>query len=325
MLKSPKALPLLLGLAPMALAGLMNVAQAPDPHQSVANDASPSPPLATNPDPVEPFGGTSALRRRPNSLSAPDSARAGGHGRSDGPPTVVIGDDDRLRIPSPNPYPYRAVVHVTSDIVGTCSGWLISRDTVITAGHCVYNFGKFTSLAGVVVASSIEGSNGPPAAYMTPFPLCGAKRVYSTKGWTSSMDEAFDYAAIKLDCQLGDLVGWFGAGGQPSPAGKPAKVVGYDPNTTASACDEAGTWHSLCTAAGGPITTTAQQLFYDTDVENGGSGGPVLLPTAPTIALGIHGWGRHSETSPHKELNHGVLITKRVFQNLAAWRKATVP
>jgi glutamyl endopeptidase len=162
--------------------------------------------------------------------------------------------------------------------------------------------------------------------FKTPFPLCGAKRLYSTDGWISKGDEAYDYGAIKLDCKLGDLVGWLGAGDQPSPAGKRGQIVGYDSNTRSSVCDLPGNFRNLCAAVGGPMTISGTQLFYDTDVEAGGSGSPVLIPTALTFAVAIHGWGAgHTRVPPHDKFNHGVLITKRVFQNLLAWSKATIP
>ena len=234
----------------------------------------------------------------------------------------VIGDDDRKRIASPNPYPFRAVVHVKTESQN-CSGWLISSDTVITAGHCVHDGMRFTPVTDIVVASSIEGDEGK---FKTPFPICGATRLYTTDGWISKGDEIFDYGAIKLDCTLGDLVGWLGAGDLPSPAGKRGQIAAYDPNTTASACNLAGTFRNLCSAVGKPMIISGSQLFYDTDVEAGGSGAPVLVSTAPTFAVAIHGYGaNHIKVSPHDKFNHGVLITKRVFQNLLAWSKAKVP
>jgi glutamyl endopeptidase len=314
-------------LAALVLAGLATLvysAQA-DPHQSVASDASPPPPLETTPGRIEPFRGKRALYQPPTALSEDELARIIPPGAFERAARIqqVIGDDDRVRIASPNPYPERAVVHLTTSSQG-CTGWLIGSDTVITAGHCVHNGSQFTPLAGIVVASSIEGDKGPPPMFTTPFPVCGAKRLYSTAGWTSKLDEAFDYGAIKLDCKLGDLVGWLGAGDQPSPAGKPGRIVGYDSNTQSSECDVPGNFRNLCAAVGGAMTISGTQLFYDTDVEAGGSGSPVLIPTAPTFAVAIHGWGAgHMRVPPHDKFNHGVLITKRVFQNLLAWSKAT--
>ena len=175
------------------------------------------------------------------------------------------------------------------------------------------------SVTDVVVASSIEGEEG---MFKTPFPICHAKRLYSTAGWVSAADEAFDYGAIKLDCALGDLVGWLGAGDQPSPVGKKGQIAAYDPNTEASTCKLFGTFRTLCVAVGKPMTISGPQLFYDTDVDPGGSGAPVVVLSAPTFAVAIHGYGGNHGVFPHDTFNHGVLITTRVFQNLLAWSKA---
>jgi glutamyl endopeptidase len=313
-------------VAALALAGLMTFlysAQS-DLHESVASDGSPAPPLETTPKGIEPSKGTSARDQAPNALSDEELARVVPPGSIQRVSLrqQVIGDDDRIRIPSPNPYPFRAVVHVKTESQ-SCSGWLISSDTVITAGHCVHEGKKFTSVTAIAVASSIEGDSG---MFVTLFPVCGAKRLYSTAGWIATGDEAFDYGAIKLDCTLGDLVGWLGAGDQPSPAGKRGQIAAYDSNTTASTCGLVGTFRNLCVAVGKPMTISGPQLFYDTDVEAGGSGAPIVLSTAPTFAVAIHGYGaNHIAVSPHDKFNHGVLITERVFQNLLAWSKAAVP
>ena len=55
----------------------------------------------------------------------------------------VIGRDDRIRVTNTTLYPYRAIVHLVIQFNGQevygCTGALISKDTVFTAGHCVYN------------------------------------------------------------------------------------------------------------------------------------------------------------------------------------------
>ena len=55
----------------------------------------------------------------------------------------VIGRDNRIRVTNTTLYPYRAIVHLVIQFNGQevygCTGALISKDTVFTAGHCVYN------------------------------------------------------------------------------------------------------------------------------------------------------------------------------------------
>ena len=114
-------------LAAVVLAGLMTFLYSAqtDLHESVASDNSPPPPLQTTPNRIDPSPGTSARYPPPNLYDdelardiLPDSIERVSL-RQD-----VHGDDDRILIPSPNPYPFRAVVHIKT-VSQSCTGWLI--------------------------------------------------------------------------------------------------------------------------------------------------------------------------------------------------------
>jgi glutamyl endopeptidase len=112
---------------------------------------------------------------------------------------TVIGTDSRYRITGTTTYPYSAIAHITSS-VGGCTGWMIGPNTVATAGHCLHN-GSWATNVRVY-----PGRNGSS----TPYGSCGATRLYSVTGWTSSRSPEYDYGAIKLNCTIGNSTGWFG-------------------------------------------------------------------------------------------------------------------
>lgn len=138
----------------------------------------------------------------------------------------IIGRDDRIRVTDTTLYPYRAIVHIVIQFNGQevygCTGALISKDTVFTVGHCVYNK-KLGGWAKNVIVT--PGRNGNQAPYL---PYSWTK-LYSVSGWTDDGDSEFDYGAIKLNGSPGDYTGWLGyrTTNVESPKGLLAVVPGY--------------------------------------------------------------------------------------------------
>lgn len=77
----------------------------------------------------------------------------------------VIGIDDRIRVNDTTSYPYSAIVHVATqynngEIYG-CTGALINKDTVLTAGHCIYNKEIGGWATNVIVTPCRNGGQAP--------------------------------------------------------------------------------------------------------------------------------------------------------------------
>lgn len=175
----------------------------------------------------------------------------------------VVGVDRRFRVYSQQSFPQRAIGMITygSDNSQGCTGWLASKDTVITAGHCVHDGagGSFKNVARFYPAR--DGSS-------SPYGSCTVKRLYTVAGWSRDGNRDFDYGAIKLNCTIGNTTGWFGRiVDSTSPVGRGLMVSGFPCDKTA-ATQWAGT--------GKVSSATTNRLFYTLDTAPCQSGSPVI-------------------------------------------------
>jgi glutamyl endopeptidase len=219
------------------------------------------------------------------------------------------GGDNRYQIDDTTEYPYRAVVLFKSS-TGHCTGWLIGTDTVATAGHCVYDRSSNTWATDVIIYPGYNGDT-------VPFGSCNATRLYSVKGWTQNKDPKYDYGAVKLDCSIGDEVGWFGFRWQSaSLTGTSTTITGYpedkanDPSYTM--------WEDQDSVR----QTAARQLFYDHYTVGGVSGSPVYhsySDDCDPCSIAIHAYGPYEGSA----YNRGTRIVQPVFNNLVNWKNAS--
>lgn len=224
---------------------------------------------------------------------------------------TILGVDTRLQV-NPTTYPARATALITSS-GGRCTGWLYGRDIVATAGHCVHSGG-----AGGNWYTNVRvypGYNFPNA----PYGSCTARRLHSVTGWTTSGDERFDYGAVKLNCSVGNAVGWFGHWWQTASLnGNNTIINGYPGDKQLTQ------WVS-----GDQVRSTdTYQIYYSNDTIGGVSGSPVWQdrPTGSSFCVGacvggIHAYALHG-SPPHRTYNHGTRLRQPVVANLVTWRNA---
>ncbi|HVF59153.1 MAG TPA: serine protease [Thermoanaerobaculia bacterium] len=216
----------------------------------------------------------------------------------------IIGADGRVRVRATTRFPARAIVLVTFS-GGRCTGWMISKDTVATAGHCVHSGGSWHT--DVRVFPGRSGSS-------SPYGSCRARRLHSVEGWIAAEDERYDYGAIKLNCTIGNTTGWLGLRRQPATlSGMTATVAGYPDDKPLTQ------WKST----GAVTVVQPRQLFYRNDTALGQSGGPVYANDSDCglCAVAVHTNGLHGQ-SPHSLANHGTRITQEVFANFVRWKDA---
>lgn len=225
----------------------------------------------------------------------------GATGSGDGT-EVIIGRDTRQRLYTTN-YPARAEVLITFS-GGRCSGTLIGPNTVSTAGHCVHTGGSSGSWRSTSSFRIYAGANGSSK----PYGSCRARSLHSVTGWTRNRNERYDYGAIKLNCTVGNRVGWFGFT-TAYPKNLPSIVQGYPgdkPLTQWLSADKV--WQA-----------SSRQVFYRNDTTGGMSGSAVWYDRNGPYIIGIHAYGKHGSGN-HRNYNHGVRIVRDVFNNLRSWK-----
>jgi len=112
-------------------------------------------------------------------------------------------------------YPRRAMVKVLFSGRGgnySCSGTLIDRNLVITAGHCVYDYDNREMFSDFVIIPAYDYY----AANSEPFGRSGATRAMWWLDYSRYADYSYDIGLIKLRTPLGDYTGWLGYGYHPS-------------------------------------------------------------------------------------------------------------
>jgi glutamyl endopeptidase len=223
---------------------------------------------------------------------------------------TVIGSDRRSRFYT-GTYPHTAIGLITFDQgAGSfiCTGWLISPDTVATAGHCIHGGGPTGAFSSNVVF--FPGKDGAS----NPFGSCNGITLYFDQTWVNTANEAFDYGAIRLDCTVGNSAGWFGFWWQSATLNNQHALISGYPGDIASGTQQWGSFGAI-------KPTQARQLFYFNDSFGGMSGSPIYQPDRAgsfcqgTCAMGIHAYGIHGG-SPHSNHNHGTRINRGVFNAL---------
>ncbi len=217
---------------------------------------------------------------------------------------VILGPDTRERLYTTT-YPTRAKVLITFS-AGRCSGTMIGPNTVATAGHCVHSGGAAGAWYPVSSFRIYPGRDGASS----PYGVCTARTLYSVTGWTNSANEEYDYAAIKLNCTVGNTVGWFGIT-SATPSYFPSIIGGYPGDKPLTQ------W----TSSDRVRVVGTRQVFYLNDTIGGQSGSAVWYDRSGPYIIGIHAYGTHGAGS-HALYNHGTRITTDVFNNLVAWKNA---
>ncbi len=222
----------------------------------------------------------------------------------------IINWDSRTRAYTRN-YPTRAVVFIEINGAHLCTGFMYSPSMVTTAGHCVHTggtAGAWRNRLQMKVYAARDGATSPHG-------FCTVARLHSVVGWTRDKNFRFDYGAMRLNCTIGNTVGWFGLYEHTSPTNQPAIIHGYPGDKP----------RDQWTAADKIRQFSAEMIAYRMDSVGGHSGSPVWhdrlegTATNGAWAIGVHNYGVGAFGS---NTNSAARLTQVRINNYVAWRDA---
>jgi glutamyl endopeptidase len=233
---------------------------------------------------------------------------------SSGAAQSILGPDNRKRVADTTAKPARMVALMTLAGNQWCTGFMVSADTLVTTGHCVYDIAAnaFLNPSQIAVYPGYDSSRANPA----PYGGCSARLLLSTVGWTVSHSDEYDYGAVKLACTVGQQTGWFGWWYQTASLnGTQSRNTGYPGDKPLTQ------WKSTDSIR----VSEPRRLYYANDTYGGNSGSPIFTrrragasPCGGWCVMAVHGYGTYG-AYPNGSYNHGVRITKEVSDTFFAW------
>ena len=142
-------------------------------------------------------------------------------------PLDLIGPRDRrVRNTNTTIHPYNTIAYLTiyyaDGTFNRGTGFIIDRDSVLTAGHVVYDKKKGWATSIIVRPGANGAGNYPYGAFEST-------QFYSPVGWTRDNDHDYDYGVININGSFPSSIGSFGYGvaTRSNFNGKFARITGY--------------------------------------------------------------------------------------------------
>lgn len=221
----------------------------------------------------------------------------------------VIGTDERKKVTSFTSSPIKENVAIKVEWKNSegnyegyvASGVMVSKDTVLTAAHVVYDEGRKKIAERITVYSGLYGNIIRGSAK-------GIKK-YVLKGYTSTLDSKYDLAAIKLDTNLGSLTGSLGITSTIALGDKIA-TAGY-PDDKTDRTNSSDLKYYMWRSTGKIMNLDKYRVYYDADTSGGQSGSGVWDVKSNKL-VAIH-------TNGGKTFNFGTRITPQYLDYIKYW------
>lgn len=178
--------------------------------------------------------------------------------------------------------PYYAIarleIHFSNGATNYGTGYMVSGNVMLTAGHCVFLENNSSVTVDSIIAKFGLSDTGDAST------LASVKHFYVCSNYTYYGDDyQDDYAILVMKQNVGDTTGWFGLDYEPDSffenSSRTFSVTGY-----------ANTGSIMMTESGNITDCDTYILHYMMDTVGGQSGSPVYRgnSTSGYTAYGIH-------------------------------------
>ena len=222
----------------------------------------------------------------------------------------VIGPDDRVMIRDPATIPWRCICHLEvifdNGLKGYGTGWFAGPETVITAGHCVWDPYTDERAAEIRITPGRNGSMGPYGQFVS-------SKYEVMEGWPAA---GADIAAISVLPKegrfadgFGEPLGYFGVAAFKNP-----KLEMLLVNTSGYPVEAAKPFATQWFNGGRIKSAEKDHITYMIDTEGGQSGSPIFFyekETEERLVVAIHTTGYYP--------NRGVRITEALLEVIEGW------
>lgn len=196
----------------------------------------------------------------------------------------VIGPDGRTQVTDTTTFPNSAIAMLEVYFpggAGSCTGWFIDANRLVTAAHCLYE----ASLGGFAYDVTVYPARNGNVA---PYGIFSASNWYVQSNWMNSEQPKLDYGVVTLDSNIGNTVGWFGVKPQTTSdllLNHNLKVRGYPGDKP---------YGTMWTMSGEIETVNNTRFFYSIDTFGGQSGSPAYGKNGKDCnpcVFGVHTYG----------------------------------
>ncbi|OQU98653.1 hypothetical protein CLAIMM_04405 [Cladophialophora immunda] len=174
------------------------------------------------------------------------------------------------------------------------TGWLVSGDVVVTAGHCAYDYSR--SLGRLIQAKAYVGYGSSSVAFRY------GKAVATTNGWINQEgSEPSDVSFIKLNSPFtsSDVGNFYNFAATPLEGkGAMLGVVGYPGDIMNVKGERGATMFEMFKPTDYNLADSDQHMLqYQIDTYGGNSGSPVFGQRDTFDVIGVHVLGGYSHNS----------------------------
>ncbi len=227
-----------------------------------------------------------ALELGPGSSGEVTIRGAVGQVSPESPENLCGGTDDR--VPSTEVRTCRLVTPVSGGFVSFCTGWLISStSTILSAGHCAFGAGGFTS--GTVAEFNVPASDSSgfivPPPVVDQYPFDHSSRQFADTGVGN------DWAVARLHPNSTGQTAFDRQGAFFALAtSMPLFVPGFGPTVRLTGFgDDTQNTRAFTnqTSTGALVAIVGDTVTHHVDSEGGNSGGPLILVSSGQ-AIAVH-------------------------------------